>query len=205
MNGFTGAEAQIPYRSYSEIEWEATIFLRKYWNGLFPVDVDEICDKNDIGIIYIPNLKRQFGLDAYTTSDFKTIVVDEMVLNNDNRYRFCISHELRHIVLHKEYYPSNIHDVETYLKYANGYVSGPAESQADIFASILLIPAHEIREGLVDKFGDEVEENIKKSSLSEIVKIFSELSEHFGVPTEILRKRIEFAFPNIINAIKNRR
>ena len=199
-----GAEPQIPYISYSEIEQETDLFLEQYWGGSFPIDIDEFCDELGIGVIYIPGLKKQFKLDAYTTSDFKTIVVDESIINNEDQYRFCIAHELGHIVLHKEYYPSNIHDIETYLKYANGYVSGPAESQANIFASSLLIPSSELKKQLVHNFGGNIELGIDDMNLSEIAKVFTSIASHFGVSNTVLRHRIEYTFPDIIQAITNK-
>lgn len=197
-----GAEAQIPYIGYSDIEWEANSFLNKnYHNEPFPVDTDIICDKVGINIIYIPYLKRQFGLKAYTTSDFKTIVVDEEILNSETEYRFCVAHELGHIVLHKEYYPSNIHDIETYLRYANGYISGPAESQADIFASCLLMPSKNIYSQLTKTFGENIKIEISKQSISKITKTFSSIAEYFGVSGEHLRRRIQYVFPDLIDSL----
>ena len=205
MNDILGAEAQIPYRGYSEIEWEAKTFLENNWNDGFPIEVDEICDRLNIGVIYIPNLKKQFSLDAYTTSDFKSIVVDEGILSDDERYRLCIAHELGHMTLHKDYYPSNIHDLETYLKYANGFICGPAESQADIFALALLIPDYELKKQLIRKFGKNIEFRIRELTLSRTTEKFIEIANYFGVSNTILRKRIEHVFPDIILAIKSRR
>ncbi|MBQ6486714.1 ImmA/IrrE family metallo-endopeptidase [Candidatus Saccharibacteria bacterium] len=204
MTDDLGAEAQVPYKSYSEIEWDVDTAFKEFWENGFPIDVDEICDEIGIGIIYIPNLKRQFGIDSYTTSDFKTIVVDENILENENQYRLSIAHELGHMVLHKEYYPSNIHDLETYLKYANGYVSGPAESQAEIFAMILLVPSFELKAQFVKYFGEDIGSKIEELNIPKTAEIFNNISNYFGVSNSLLRKRIEYAFPDIISMIKNK-
>ena len=202
MQDYLGASAQIPYRSYSEIEQEASTFLEDHWGGQFPVEVDEICDDLGIGIIYIPGLKRQFGLDSYATSDFKTIVLDEKTaLENENRYRFSIAHELGHIILHKEYYPSNINDVETYLRYAPGYINGPAENQANMFAGVLLVPTADLRKSLMEFFEIEIYESRLIHNKSQVAGIFSQLTKKFGVSNETLIRRIKTSFPDLLEIL----
>lgn len=171
---YNGAEAQMPYLSGGQIEQEASTFRKENWGNGFPVDVDAICDGLGIGVVFIPGLKRQFGIDAYTTSDFKMIVVDEnCALNNEDRYRFSIAHELGHIVLHKDYYPSNIDSLETYLRNLPELRNGVAERQADLFAGALLVPLEELRDIL---------EGGKKADLGQCMK-------HFGVSRAVIAKR----------------
>ncbi len=188
---YDGAEAQLPYLSGGQIEQEASTFLKSNWSDTFPVDVEMLCDKLGIDIIQIPGLKRSFNVDSYINSDFTTIVVDEDAANNNEaRYRFSIAHELGHMVLHKEYYPSDIDALDSFLRYISANRNLYAEQQADRFAAALLVPLWELNAELEKHFGKDLRLAAKEMSEQEKNLAYDEIAKHFQVSDNVLKRRV---------------
>ena len=189
---YDGAEAQIPHLSGGQIEQEASTFLKENWVGNFPVDVDAICDRLNIGVVDIPHLWKDFGVESFINSDFTTIVVDEEIANSDElRYRFSIAHEIGHVVLHKDYYPSNIYDLDSYLRYISIDRNSDAEHQADIFARALLVPMEELKIEMENAFGRDLQDGIKSATKEAKAAAYYSITEHFQVSDIVLAKRID--------------
>lgn len=188
---YEGAEAQIPHLSGGQIEQEASTFLKENWGGDFPVDVEAICDQLGVGVVYVPGIYRNFGVDSYINSDFTTIVVDEdAAVNNEARYRFSIAHELGHLVLHKEYYPSNIYDLESFLRYITIDRNSDAEHQADMFAAALLVPLDELKTQMEEVFGRDLRVGFEDVSEETRSFAYSAIVDYFQVSDAVLAKRI---------------
>ena len=188
---YEGAEAQIPHLSGGQIEQEASTFLKENWGGDFPVDVEAICDQLGVGVVYVPGIYRNFGVDSYINSDFTAIVVDEdAAVNNEARYRFSIAHELGHLVLHKEYYPSNIYDLESFLMYITIDRNSDAEHQADMFAAALLVPLDELKTQMEEVFGRDLRVGFEDVSEETRSFAYSAIVDYFQVSDAVLAKRI---------------
>lgn len=188
---YEGAEAQIPHLSGGQIEQEASTFLKENWGGDFPVDVEAICDQLGVGVVYVPGIYRNFGVDSYINSDFTAIVVDEdAAVNNEARYRFSIAHELGHLVLHKEYYPSNIYDLESFLRYITIDRNSDAEHQADMFAAALLVPLDELKTQMEEVFGRDLRVGFEDVSEETRSFAYSAIVDYFQVSDAVLAKRI---------------
>jgi len=88
------------YLSYRDIE-EKTVKFAKRRNPSYalPFPVEEIIEFDlGIDIIPIPNLQKDLDIEGFTSSNLKSIYVDQSVLEKRlYRYRFTLAHELGHI------------------------------------------------------------------------------------------------------------
>lgn len=189
----------VPFLSKEEIKKRANVFLSTYWRDEYPVDVEEICDLLDIGVIPIHDLKWRFSIDAYTTSDFQTIVVDEdCFLHNEARCRFSLAHELGHVVLHRKYYPANITDIDTCLQNTAYFSQSGVEFQANYFAGQLLVPRRELLKELQSHFGENLNAGFNRSSSSEQADAYGAVLKHFRVSPQVLARRLSDEFPGLL-------
>jgi len=102
------AEINPIFKTTDEINSDVESFLSSYHSSFsFPIPIEEIIEfKLGIDIISIPGLKDSaetagFDIDAFISSDFKSITVDRHIQYNvPNRYRFTLAHEIAHMVLH---------------------------------------------------------------------------------------------------------
>ena len=197
-----GADVQIPYLDGEEVEGGARNVLDNYWDGNFPIDVEKLCDSMDIGVIFIPGLRKQINVEAYITSDFRTVVADEKcAVENEARYRFSVAHELGHMVLHGDYYPSNIDSIESYLQNLSEYRNSVAERQADQFAASLLVPRDELCKKMKEYFGDDIASGVSGKGQPEKEKMYSDLMRTFGVSNMVMARRIQDCFPDLMGEL----
>lgn len=187
-------DIRVPYLSKAEIEAKAQEFLAGVYDGEFPIDVDEICDRLGVGIIYIPGLKPLLSVDAFITGDFRSIYADEGcadITKNDCRYRFSIAHELGHKVLHSGYYPTSIRDIDTYSVCMREFNNGYAESQANDFAGMILFPSNEVRKLALAMFNRDLENVILQCNQTEREEFLGALCRKFKISsrTALIRLR----------------
>lgn len=193
-----GKGGQIPYLSKGKIEEEVNNLLDECWDGFFPVDVELLCDKLNIGIIPVPNLFKDFRIDAYISADFKTIFVDEGEFKKDSSgYRFSVAHELGHFLLHRKYYPTGIKDTKEWLKISERIVTNNAEFQANYFAANVLVPSGEFRTIMNRLYNGDFEKNAWAASSSERKIIFDNVRKKFKVSDDVIARRIREVFPDI--------
>jgi hypothetical protein len=92
----------IEYLRYEIITQKAEEFLSRYHPSVtIPIPIEEIAEfKLEVDIVPIPNLRRDFETDGFTSTDLKQIYVDEHLFSEfPARYRFTLAHEVAHIVL----------------------------------------------------------------------------------------------------------
>jgi len=116
-----------------------------YPSRILPIDIERILDDMDIPVIPIPELKKIIGKDAFITSTFEQIYIDEYKFTNEPLSRILVAHELGHKVLHPQIYETfEIKNVNDFLEFQNNQpllvAYNRIETQAEIFASALLIP-----------------------------------------------------------------
>ncbi|OGQ06178.1 MAG: hypothetical protein A2W61_01190 [Deltaproteobacteria bacterium RIFCSPLOWO2_01_44_7] len=134
------------FLSPTDIEAAAEGFLKEYHpDRSLPIPIEEILDlKLRINIVPIRDLFRQHNIDAFFSSDFTELSIDdEQLENRPNRARFSLAHEAGHLVLHKQYISSlKIDNIEKWKEIVLGKGSGHAdmETQANMFAGFLLMP-----------------------------------------------------------------
>lgn len=184
---------KVPFLNNDEIEARAKKFRDKYSNSSIPVDIEKIVEfKLGMDIIPIPGLKKNCDTDAFITSNWKAISVDNESYVNDNdqnRLRFSIAHEIGHLVLHKKIYAEfSISELEDFYNFINeipGKEYGYLETQASKFANYLLMSR--------DVLKKEKDKLLKKNSElegidSETVNsyIAGPLSSVFGVSAQVV-------------------
>ncbi|MDZ4661482.1 MAG: ImmA/IrrE family metallo-endopeptidase [Pseudomonadota bacterium] len=130
--------------TYLDIEDEANKFLDKYYpSGIPPVPVDEIAEFDlGLSIVTKKGLFQAEAIDAYLTSDLAELHIDEdYYMDQTNRGRFTIAHEIGHYVLHQEHVRKAT-SVREWKKAILGEGTGRAylETEADSFAGCILMP-----------------------------------------------------------------
>lgn len=195
---YLGKGGQIPYLAKETIIKEVENLLEEHWNGVFPVDVELLCDGLGVGIFPIPNLNRDFHIDAYVSADFKTIYVDEAEFKKESlRYRFSVAHELGHLLLHRKYYPVGIKNMDEWLKASERIATNNAEYQANFFAANLLVPSKEFAIVLNEYYNGDFLKNVWSASGSERERIFGSIRRAFKVSNDVIARRIREVFPEV--------
>ena len=170
------------------------------------VPIEKIIDRNlEINIVPIPNLFGAFGINAITSSDLKTIYVDEYLYTNlDRAYRFTLAHELGHIVLHRDFYRSikirGLGDWKKFITEVEEREYQFLELQANNFGGLLLVPQKKLKEhfelqlkwlmrsSILNRF-DVLDRN---DYVDLTLKILAEkLSDVFEVSPQVIRIRMD--------------
>ena len=150
-------QLQVAFRSPGQISLVAEKFLDKYHpSSSAPTPIEDIIDLQlQMDIIPIPGLKdasKYAGLDidAFISSDFKSISVDRNIYESINtRYRFSLAHEIGHMFLHKDLYSQHTFDrVDKWIEIINKMPLKErewAEWQANQFAKYVLVPAESLK------------------------------------------------------------
>lgn len=191
---FLDGNSQVPFISKYEIVSHVEGLLNEYWDGIFPVDVERICDYLGIAIIPVARLANEFRIDAFISADFKTIYVDaEKYKYNSYRYRFSVAHELGHYLLHREFFSSRVWSFEDWLGSSSGEMNGAVEFQANYFAGSLLAPEDELLKVLDTRFGGSLAKNYYRAGRIEADRILAGAQKVFGVSGQVINRRIRDA------------
>jgi Zn-dependent peptidase ImmA (M78 family) len=141
-------EFSAPFLSNEKIKARADSFRMEYWGDIIPVNIETIIEEK-LGLEIVPllGLKQQANTDAFITSDWRSVYVDNENYLDDsyyNRLRFSIAHEIGHLVLHRTLYHSlRIRSIDDYRKFLTdvpGKQYGYIETQANKFAGYFLVP-----------------------------------------------------------------
>lgn len=184
---------QAPFIFNEEIKGKADLFRKKYWGDIIPVNIEIIIEeKLSIEIIPIPGLKLQGNTDAFISSDWQSVYVDNDKYMDDsyyNRLRFSIAHEIGHLVLHQELYQGleikSLGDFRKFLTEVPGKQYGYLETQVNKFANYFLIPRNILikeRTAIIKEY-KEIESLDAKLLNSYIA---TPLSKKFGVSAEAM-------------------
>ena len=176
-----------------EIKRKVDLFRKKYWGDIIPVNIEIIIEKKlSIEIIPLPGLKSQCNTDAFISSDWKNVFVDNDKYMDDsyyNRLRFSIAHETGHMVLHKSLYQNlkikSMEDFRNFLIEVPGKQYGYIETQVNKFANYFLIPRDILineRQAILNEHKDILDINAKQLN----GYIATPLSKIFGVSAEAM-------------------
>jgi len=139
-------------KTSAQINADAESFLSTYHPALsIPVPIEEIIELNlKIDVIPIPGLKdiaeaAGLNIDAFIGSDFKSISIDKYISEHvETRYRFSLSHEIGHMVLHGYLYNHmKFNTTDEWVSLINEmseYERDVVEYQANEFAGLILAP-----------------------------------------------------------------
>jgi len=189
---------KVPFLNNKEIKDKVDLFRAKYCGKVIPIDMEEIIElKLKIDIFPIPNLQNSFGIDAFITSDWSLIYIDELRFKDErfqNRLRFSLAHEIGHFILHKNIYNAfKIKNITDFYKWHNQIPQEQysyLEIQANKFANYLLVPRNNL---IIER--DKALKIIKKKSISiekmdrgminSYISIY--ISKKFGVSEEVIQ------------------
>lgn len=148
----------IPRLSYEALRGRADAVLGAHNpNHLIPVPIEQIVEFGfGLNIIPVPGLQTVHEVDAFTSRDLRTIIVDLAVFESrsPNRYRFSLAHELAHVVLHADVY-AQIH-FSSIAEWKRVILALPEpdrewlEWQAYNFAGLLLVPRESLTSTLAE-------------------------------------------------------
>lgn len=189
---------EAPRLSYEQIRASANDFLARYNpSGVIPVPIEEIVEfALKMNIVPIPGLQKAVGCDGFISCDFKTISVDQFVLEErERRYRFTLAHEVGHLWLHKEIYSGlEVRTVNDWKKHQSDIgieAYGWIEFQAYSFGGLVLVPKEKLsaRRAIA-------EEKIAKEGLdpkTEAAQLYvcKFLAEDFNVSEAVIDKRTQ--------------
>jgi len=200
-------QLEVPYRTYKQIENVAYKLLSKLnCESIIPVPIEKIIESHfEIDIIPIPELLNSLEIDGWTSSDLKTINVDDFIYKHrENRYRFTLAHELGHVILHKKifnsYKFSKIEEWKCFYNEVDETSYSWLESQAYNFAGLILVPPIHLKkhfEKIVTKhkpsFESAIYQRLSKNKYQDyFIDLASvSLSTIFNVSTEVITRRIE--------------
>ena len=183
-----------PFLEVSEIKKKVEDFRSRFSRcNIFPIDMEALLEQDlRISIQPIKRLRSAILTDAFISSDFRTLYVDEYEYMNDyfqNKLRFSFAHEISHLVLHAELYRhQDFNDIESYIDFQmakSEKAYSQYEKQANIFSTNLLIPTNELRKVLAQKkdhlksSGDPLIRIRPEEYLNDLVK--REAADYFGV------------------------
>jgi len=157
-----------------------------------------------IKIFPVPNLRKDFSVDSYISSDFSQICIDKRCYEREeNRCRFTYAHEIAHLILHREFYQSvMIQDVQSYLIFQNTLTHQEIkrlEIQAHLFAGFILLPNTQFLQTiskLTKSFGD-----IEAITVSDMGMIIRALASKLKVSEQVIIKQIEICNPELIKQV----
>lgn len=180
--------------SLADVNRRATEFLQKYNpSGSLPIPIEEIVElQMHIALVVVPGIKELLGIDAFISSDFSQITIDEYAYENyAERTKFSIAHEIGHLILHADWYknhgPKDLDDYLTFHDRLSQESYKYLEIQANTFAGFVLVPTTPLTTLLKTKLG----RNPANEDLSILLPIFQELLDVFKVSGEMLLYRMQ--------------
>ncbi len=190
----------VPYLPYERLREIADEFLNEHHeSGSLPVPIEHIIEIDlKLDIVPMPGLFNEFDVDAFITNDLSEIRVDQFIQQKQlNRYRFSLSHELSHLLIHRDVFASlkfsSIAEWKTAMRSIPDDEYGWIEWQAYALAGLILVPS----QPLADMFADKIEEarkagiNLKDIDSPLRKVITSNIGKHFEVSSEVIKRRME--------------
>ncbi len=178
----------------TDVNRKANEFLQKYNpSGSLPIPIEEIVElQMNVALVVVPGIKELLGIDAFISSDFSQITIDEYAYENyAERTKFSIAHEIGHSIMHAEWYkthgPKNLDDYLTFHERINQESYKYLEIQANTFAGLILVPTVPLTNLLKTKLGRAP----SNEDLSILLPIFQELLDVFHVSGEMLLYRMQ--------------
>lgn len=171
----------------------ANHFLKTFHPSFdLPIPIEEIVEhKMDIAIFAVPGIKSLIGVDAFISSDFSQITVDEdCFVRFPERTRFSIAHEVGHLILHKEWYekygPKTFEDYLSSHDKTDEQIYKFTEIQAQTFAGLVLVPTDLLFNELKKRLG-----RIPSMESPEVLApAVTDLPEIFRVSDAVILRRL---------------
>lgn len=183
-----------PHLSYSKIGEIAHQFLTKYHPTLsLPIPIEEIAEsKLKLIITQEMNLKKEYDIDAFLTSDLTTIFIDfDLYMKHENRTRSTIAHEIGHVIIHgklfQELQINSTKDLHNIIEQVTDDNYRWLEYQAYSFAGQVLVPKQQLVKELTTRLG-----KIPSPETPELLApILQDLLDIFQVSGEVMLRRLQ--------------
>ena len=183
-----------PNLKLADVVNAANDFLKTYHPSFdLPIPIEEIVEhKMDIAIFAVPGIKSLIGVDAFISSDFSQITVDEdCFVRFPERTRFSIAHEVGHLILHKDWYekygPKNFEDYLSSHDKADEQIYKFTEIQAQTFAGLVLVPTNLLFSELEKRLG-----RVPSLESPEVLApVVQDLPEIFKVSDAVILRRLQ--------------
>lgn len=183
-----------PDLSYQDVVNASENFLKiNHSSSKLPIPIEEIVElKMNIALVAVPGIKDLLGIDAFISSNFSQITVDEnSLIKFPERTKFSIAHEIGHLILHKDWYtkygPQNFDDYSTYYDRVDNKTYKFMEIQASTFAGLILVPPDLLSKEILKRIG-----KIPHLENPEIfIPIAQDLLEIFEVSGEVMFRRLQ--------------
>jgi len=193
-------EIAVRWLTFEDLRSKAEAFLSRYHPSReIPVPIESIVEfELGCDIVPVPGLHSMIDADGYTTSDMRTIGVDDYEYRNyPRRYRFTLAHEVGHIVLHEYIYKQHLFgslaEWKAFVRSFPPKDYGRLEFQAYAFAGLVLVPAdallREARSSWEKLLGREP--SLADDMESGRVCLAEELTDPFDVSRQVLSRRLE--------------
>jgi hypothetical protein len=137
---------RVPFIKPELLEQRAEAFLQKYHPSLeIPVPIEQIVEfQLKIDVIPFPNLERDFEHHGFAATGGSIYVDERQMMNQENRYRFTLAHEVGHLLLHRSLYDAaKVEKLESYLRFQESLTVEEIkalEFQARNFGGRILMP-----------------------------------------------------------------
>jgi len=185
---------QSPNLRLIDVVRAADEFLKTYHPSLsLPIPIEDIVERKiDMALFAIPGIKSLIGVDAFISSDFTQITIDEdCFVKYPERTRFSIAHEIGHLILHKDWYekcgPKNLEDYLSSHDRMDRQIYKYIEIQAQTFASLILVPKELLLGELEKRLG-----RIPSMESPEVLTPFiQDLPEIFKVSDAVILRRLQ--------------
>ena len=197
----------VKYLSYEEIEERTRQVLKTYgYESTLPIPIERLIDNIlQINVVPFPNLFKGFEINAFTSSDLKTIYIDEYLYTNlEPQYRFTLAHEFGHITLHRYLYEQvkirGLEDWRRFMGEVDEKEYRKLEIQANNFAGLLLVPQVFLDQQFVLQIRS-LGKNFKRAEIQKLRRddyleltldlIAQNLAPLFAVDPQVIKIRLE--------------
>jgi len=188
---------KVPHYNYQDLRGRADAFLAKFNpTGAIPVPIEEIAEFTlELNIIPIPNLQDLLEIAGFIASDFKSITVDQFVMEHrEKRYRYTLAHELGHLWLHQEIFAQlkfhSIDDWKRFQKEVDVGDYGWLEWQAYAFGGLVLAPRQPLASNRATCEQAVRAEGLDPNTDAAQLYIVEMLSKTFNVSSAVIEKRL---------------
>lgn len=187
--------------SYDALRESAAAFLDEFHEERdLPVPIEEIIEFDfEIEVIPIDGILDDLEVDAFLTSDLRTIYVDEFVMKHRyRRLRFSLAHEIAHYELHRPLYEgARIRSVKDWQRVQDSISEEDYawfEYQANALAGLILVPEQELGQKFKQAVATARKAGISESTIdSEAGRTYvaDALANEFDVSAQAIEKRME--------------
>jgi len=190
-----------PWLPYEKLRPIAEKFLGEHCPlREIPIPIEHIVDNCfGIDIVPTPGLHKSFDIDSFVTSDFTAIYVDEYVYDSrPQRFRFSLSHEISHVIIHGDVFEKLAFSTITEWKQVVTSIPekeyGLLEFQANSLAGLILVPPDNLKISFDESIGMAENEGVSLDDPTDVAAEIIEgfLAERFDVSRAVINRRVGY-------------